>query len=148
MDGQALKITENRSHQLATKENKLNNKSSTVHPRIAMLPQFLRANYLVHQIFGWASNSSPAFAIQLRPDFHQINYLPENDRIRFTIHPEARKEVLKRLLLLNHKIHEEEVKAGLWEKKKTTKKSKSSENGQELTLFDDSSENNNEGLKD
>jgi hypothetical protein len=31
------------------------------------------------------------------------------------------KEILKRLLELNHKIHAEEVEAGLWEKKKTTK---------------------------
>jgi len=37
--------------------------------------------------------------------------------VRYTIHPDARKEVLKRLLELNHKIHEEEVKAGLWDKK-------------------------------
>jgi hypothetical protein len=48
--------------------------------------------------------------------------LPENDRIRFTIHQNARKEVLKRLLELNHKIHEEEVRAGLWEKKTASKK--------------------------
>jgi len=50
-----------------------------------------------------------------------VDYLPENDRVRYTIHPDARKEILKRLLELNHKIHAEEVEAGLWEKKKTTK---------------------------
>jgi hypothetical protein len=73
----------------------------------------------VLEAYGWSD-------IQLRHDFYDVDYLPENDRIRFTIHPEARKEVLKRLLELNHKIHDEEVKAGLWEKKKTsTKKSKS-----------------------
>lgn len=67
--------------------------------------------------YGWND-------IALRHDFYEVDYLPENDRVRFTIHPDARKEVLKRLLELNHKIHEEEVKAGLWEKKKTsTKKS-------------------------
>ena len=60
--------------------------------------------------------------IDLRHDFYEVDYLPENDRIRFTIHPDARKEVLKRLLELNHKIHEEEVQAGLWDKKKTTSK--------------------------
>lgn len=50
------------------------------------------------------------------------NYLVSlfvNDRVRFTISPEARKEVLRRLLELNHKIHAEEVAAGLWDKKKT-----------------------------
>ena len=34
---------------------------------------------------------------------------------------DARKEILKRLLELNHKIHAEEVEAGLGDKKKTTK---------------------------
>jgi methylase of polypeptide subunit release factors len=55
--------------------------------------------------------------IDLKHDFYEVDYLPENDRVRYTIHPDARKEVLKRLLELNHKIHEEEVKAGLWDKK-------------------------------
>ncbi len=48
--------------------------------------------------------------------------MPENDRARYTISPEAGKEVLKRFLELNHKIHEEEVKAGLLEKKGKAKK--------------------------
>lgn len=65
--------------------------------------------------YGWND-------IALRHDFYEVDYLPENDRIRFTIHPDARKEVLKRLLELNHKIHEEEVKKGLWEKKYVKKK--------------------------
>jgi hypothetical protein len=51
-----------------------------------------------------------------------MEYLPENDRIRFTIHPDARREVLKRLLELNHKIHKEEMKAGLWDKKSENKR--------------------------
>jgi hypothetical protein len=69
----------------------------------------------VLEAYGWQG-------IDLRHDFYEVDYLPENDRIRFTIHPDARKEVLKRLLELNHKIHEEEVKAGLWDKNKTSKK--------------------------
>lgn len=64
--------------------------------------------------------------INLRHDFYEVDYLPENDRVRFTIHPDARKEILKRLLELNQKIHDEEVKAGLWDKKKN-KKTKSDE---------------------
>jgi hypothetical protein len=64
--------------------------------------------------------------VSLRHDFYEVDYLPENDRVRYTIHPEARKEILKRLLELNHKIHAEEVEAGLWEKKKTTAKKKES----------------------
>ena len=65
--------------------------------------------------YGWND-------IALKHGFYEVDYLPENDRVRFTIHPDARKEVLKRLLELNHQIHEEEVKAGLWDKKKYTSK--------------------------
>lgn len=64
--------------------------------------------------------------IELRHDFYEVDYLPENDRVRYTIHPEARKEILKRLLELNHQIHEEEVKMGMWEKKKAGKELKKS----------------------
>lgn len=65
----------------------------------------------VLEAYGWQD-------IPLRHDFYVVDYLPENDRIRFTIHPDARKEILKRLLELNHKIHAEEVAAGLWDKPK------------------------------
>jgi hypothetical protein len=71
----------------------------------------------VLEAYGWQD-------IALRHDFYEVDYLPENDRVRYTIHPEARKEVLKRLLELNHKIHEEEVASGVWEKKKSVKKEK------------------------
>jgi hypothetical protein len=64
--------------------------------------------------YGWND-------IALRHDFYEVDYLPENDRIRFTIHPDARKEVLKRLLELNHKIHAQEVAEGLWKKDTATK---------------------------
>ncbi len=78
----------------------------------------------VLEAYGWAppSPAGEGPGVRLRHDFYEVDYLPENDRIRYTIHPEARKEILKRLLELNHKIHEEEVKAGLWDKKKTPSK--------------------------
>ena len=50
--------------------------------------------------YGWGD-------ISLQHNFYEVDYLPENDRVRYTIHPDARKEILKRLLELNHKIHEE-----------------------------------------
>lgn len=64
--------------------------------------------------------------IQLLHDFYEVDYLPDDDsyRVRFTIHPDARKEVLKRLLELNHKIHEEELEAGLFDKKPIPKPKK------------------------
>ena len=66
--------------------------------------------------YGWTD-------IVLKHDFYEVDYLPENDRVRYTIHPDARREVLKRLLDLNHKIHDEEMAAGLWDKKTTKPKS-------------------------
>ncbi len=70
--------------------------------------------------YGWHEPSDDGPPIDLRHDFYEVDYLPENDRVRFTIHPEARRELLKRLLILNHKRHAEEVEAE--KKKKATKK--------------------------
>lgn len=64
--------------------------------------------------YGWTD-------LNLAHDFYEVDYLPENDRIRFTISPDARREVFKRLLKLNHEIREQEEKAGLWDKKKVAK---------------------------
>ncbi len=49
----------------------------------------------VRDAYGWID-------LPLGHDFVEVETLPENDRIRFTISPAARKEVLKRLLALNH----------------------------------------------
>lgn len=45
--------------------------------------------------YGWTD-------LNLGHDFHEVETLPENDRVRYTISPDARKELLKRLLALNH----------------------------------------------
>ena len=71
----------------------------------------------VLEAYGWQD-------IALDHDFYEVDYLPENDRIRYTISPEARKEILKRLLELNHEIHEQEEKDGLLEKTKKSSKTK------------------------
>jgi hypothetical protein len=55
-------------------------------------------NNTVLKAYGWED-------IDLTHDFYEVDYLPENDRVRYTISPDARKEVLKRLLKLNHEIH-------------------------------------------
>ncbi len=77
--------------------------------------------------YGWED-------IDLSHDFYEVDYLPENDRVRYTISPDARKEVLKRLLKLNHEIHEQEVKAGLHINGKAKKKHKADAPGQ-MKLF-------------
>jgi hypothetical protein len=72
---------------------------------------------IVLRAYGW-EDIDPAH------DFYEIDYLPENDHIRYTISPEARKEVLKRLLKLNHEIYEQEVAEGLHNNKESKKSSK------------------------
>lgn len=49
----------------------------------------------VRDAYGWND-------LDLGHDFVEVETLPENDRIRYTISPTARKEVLKRLLALNY----------------------------------------------
>ena len=72
--------------------------------------------------YGWHENTEKWDpAIDLRHDFYEVDYLPENDRTSYTIHPDARKGILKRLLL-NHERYAEEVKQGLHDKKNRKKK--------------------------
>ena len=61
--------------------------------------------------YGWHEPTDVGPPLDLRHDFYEVDYLPENDRVRFTIHPDTRLELLKRLLLLNHKRHAEEQEA-------------------------------------
>lgn len=49
----------------------------------------------VRDSYGWKD-------LDLEHDFYEVETLPENDRIRYTISPAARREVLKRLLAENH----------------------------------------------
>ncbi|MBZ0264212.1 restriction endonuclease [bacterium] len=52
--------------------------------------------------YGWND-------IELEHDFYEVEYLPENNRVCYTISSKARKEILKRLLKLNleRSAHEE-----------------------------------------
>jgi hypothetical protein len=49
----------------------------------------------IRDAYGWAD-------LDLGHDFQEVETLPENDRVRYTISPAARKEILRRLLSLNH----------------------------------------------
>lgn len=60
----------------------------------------------VARAYGWDD-------LDLGHDFHEVPYLPENDRVRFTISEAARVEVLRRLSELNRERYEEEVAQGL-----------------------------------
>src|SRR5581483_5196487 len=57
--------------------------------------------------YGWTD-------LDLRHRFHETAH-----GIRFTLSEEARREVLARLLQLNHERYEEEVRMGLHDKRKT-----------------------------
>ncbi|MCC7168733.1 MAG: hypothetical protein IT565_14300, partial [Rhodospirillales bacterium] len=52
--------------------------------------------------YGWNRPGDFGPALELRHDFYPLDFLPENDRTRLTLHPESRREVLARLLKLNH----------------------------------------------
>ncbi|MDX3895750.1 Eco57I restriction-modification methylase domain-containing protein [Pusillimonas sp.] len=56
----------------------------------------------VRDAYGWSD-------LNLGHDFVEVETLPENDRVRYTISPAARKEVLKRLLALNHERARQEA---------------------------------------
>ena len=60
----------------------------------------------VVRVYGWDD-------IDLEHGYHEVPYLPENDRVRFTISGRARLEVLRRLSDLNRQRYEEEVAQGL-----------------------------------
>ena len=49
----------------------------------------------VRDAYGWQD-------LDLEHGFHEVETLPENDRVRYAISPAARREVLKRLLAENH----------------------------------------------
>lgn len=52
--------------------------------------------------YGWHTASDFGPPLALGHNFHPVEFLPENDRTRYTIHPDARRELLTRLLKLNH----------------------------------------------
>lgn len=83
----------------------------------------------VLKAYGWTD-------IDLVHDFYEVDYLPENDNIRYTISLDARREILKRLLKLNHEIHEKEVveAQSTQAKKKAGKGRKKISNDNQTTL--------------
>lgn len=60
----------------------------------------------VARAYGWDD-------FDLGHGFHEVSYLPESDRVRFTISETARVEVLRRLSELNRQRYEGEVAQGL-----------------------------------
>jgi SAM-dependent methyltransferase len=69
----------------------------------------------IRDAYCWAN-------LPLEHGFHEVDTLPEDDRLRYTISPTARKEVLRRLLALNHARAEAEKTAAKATKPKRGKK--------------------------
>jgi hypothetical protein len=81
--------------------------SSNAEAKIADLRELhRRIDLAVAHAYGWDD-------LDLEHGFHEVPYLPENDRVRFTISETARVEVLRRLSDLNRQRYEEEVAQGL-----------------------------------
>lgn len=93
----------------------------------------IQMDYAVAKAYGWTdlgmsneelvmsneknANYSSLITHYLNHGFHQTK-----QGLRFTISETARRDILDRLLALNHQRYAEEVKAGLWDKSKGKKK--------------------------
>ncbi|MBY0112274.1 MAG: hypothetical protein K2Y21_05595 [Phycisphaerales bacterium] len=86
---------------------------------------------VVRDAYGWQS-------LDLQHDFYEVETLPENDRVRYTISPVARKEVLKRLLALNHERAkaEQAAAAPAVAKPARAKRASAAAPVEEMTVFD------------
>jgi hypothetical protein len=72
-------------------------------PLIAGLRELHKAiDEAVRDAYGWHD-------LPLQHGFHELEFLPENDRVRYTVSNSARKIILTELLKLNHQRHGEEV---------------------------------------
>ena len=83
---------------------------------LALRQRHVEMDNAVLKAYGWDTE------VDLAHDFYEVDYLPENDNVRFTISPAARRDILQRLLKLNHERHAEEAAAGLHEKKTAKRK--------------------------
>ncbi len=79
----------------------------------------------VRDAYGWQG-------LDLEHDFHEVETLPENDRVRYSISPAARREVLKRLLAENHARAEAEAKNPAPRSTRGGRKSKAADDGPDL----------------
>lgn len=107
--------------------NNFNNRDATSADVTDLRRLHMEVDYRVANAYGWDN-------LDLEHGFHETKF-----GLRFTISESARREVLHRLLKLNHERYEEEVQQGLHDKKMGRRKKsapKSKVTGkQERTLF-------------
>jgi hypothetical protein len=63
-------------------------------------------DHAIRDAYGWQN-------LPLDHNFYEVETLPEDDRVRYTISPAVRKEVLRLLLALNHERAAQEAAAAL-----------------------------------
>ncbi|NBL65974.1 hypothetical protein GV828_12265 [Flavobacterium sp. NST-5] len=106
-----LKIMKENKIGLTELQNKFHdiniNNEAEIYYHIKELRELYRAidNEII-KLYKWTD-------IDLKHDFYELDHLPENDRLRFTIYPKARKEILKRLLIINLRQYAEESKTNV-----------------------------------
>ena len=81
-------------------------KSSMISRSIFHSDRFRHIDEAVAEAYGWTD-------LVLEHDFHEVDYLPKDDRIRFTTSGKSRIGILRRLAQLNKERYEEEVRQGL-----------------------------------
>jgi hypothetical protein len=81
--------------------NRFHDPACTDAPIAALRDLHRQIDEAVLAAYGWSD-------IPLGHGFHAVPYLPENDRIRYTIAEEARLEILRRLARLNRERYQEE----------------------------------------
>ena len=79
----------------------------------------------IRDAYGWQD-------LDLGHDFHEVETLTENDRVRYTISPSARQEVLKRLLTENHARAEAEARKAAPKPKRGRRRDKAAADSADL----------------
>jgi hypothetical protein len=86
--------------------NKIHNPSEMEAEICKFRDLIVRVDTAVARLHGWDN-------LSLDHDFHSVTYLPEGDRLRFTISEEARHDILARLADLNRERYQQELKTGI-----------------------------------
>ncbi len=107
---QSIMLT--RQEGLTKTYNRFHNPQEHSHDIVHLRDLHTEMDEAVARAYGWDD-------LKLEHGFHETK-----QGLRYTISEAARREVLDRLLLLNHQRHEEEVRAGLFDKKGTKGKGK------------------------
>jgi hypothetical protein len=114
-------IMQTRQEGLTKTYNRFHNPKETDEDIVKLRELHVEMDYAVAAAYGWDDLIPPAPLSKgdsggLNHDFHETK-----QGLRYTISETARREVLDRLLQLNHQRYQEEVEQGLHDKKKKAK---------------------------